>query len=56
MNELFVGTGVALITPFSLNKKIDFNALERIIKFVNLPEINYLSIIGTTAELSLIHI
>ena len=50
MNELFVGTGVALITPFSLNKKIDFNALERIIKFVNLPEINYLSIVGTTAE------
>ena len=50
MNKLFVGTGVALVTPFLLDKKIDFKALERIIKFVDLPEINYLSIIGTTAE------
>jgi len=50
MNELFAGTGVALVTPFSLNKEVDFDALERIIKFVNLPEINYLSIVGTTAE------
>ena len=50
MNELFRGTGVALVTPFLLNKKIDFEALERIIKFVDFPEINYLSIVGTTAE------
>ena len=50
MNELFVGTGVAMVTPFLLDKKIDFKALERIIKFVDLPEINYLSIVGTTAE------
>ena len=50
MNELFVGTGVALVTPFLSNKKIDFESLERIIKFVDIPEINYLSIVGTTAE------
>ena len=45
MNELFVGTGVALVTPFLLNKKIDFESLERIIKFVDIPEINYFSIL-----------
>ena len=50
MDELFVGTGVALVTPFLLNKKIDFESLERIIKFVDTPEINYFSIVGTTAE------
>ena len=50
MNELFVGTGVALVTPFLLDKKIDFMALERIIKFVDLPEINYLSAVVPTIE------
>ena len=50
MNELFVGTGVALVTPFLSDKKIDYNSLERIIKFVDLPEIDYLAIMGTTGE------
>ncbi len=50
MNELFVGTGVALVTPFLSDKKIDYDSLERIIKFVDLPEINYLAIMGTTGE------
>jgi len=50
MNELFVGTGVALVTPFLSDKKIDYDSLERIIKFVDLPEIDYLSIMGTTGE------
>ena len=50
MNELFVGTGVALVTPFLSDKRIDYSSLERIIKFVDLPEINYLAIMGTTGE------
>ena len=50
MNELFVGTGVALVTPFLSDKKIDYDSLERIIKFVDLPEIDYLAIMGTTGE------
>jgi len=50
MNELFVGTGVALVTPFLSDKKIDYDSLERIIKFVDLPEIDYLTIMGTTGE------
>ena len=50
MNKLFVGTGVALVTPFLSDKKIDYNSLERIIKFVDLPQINYLTILGTTGE------
>ena len=52
MNELFVGTGVALVTPFLSDKKIDYDSLERIIKFVDLPEIDYLAIMGTTGESS----
>ena len=50
MNKLFVGTGVALVTPFLSDKKIDYNSLKRIIKFVDLPQINYLTILGTTGE------
>ena len=50
MNELFVGTGVALVTPFLSDKKIDYDSLDRIIKFVDLPEIDYLAIMGTTGE------
>ena len=50
MNKLFVGTGVALVTPFLSDKKIDYHSLERIIKFVDIPEINYLVIIGSTGE------
>ena len=50
MSELFVGTGVALVTPFLSDKRIDYDSLERIIKFVDLPEINYLAIIGSTGE------
>ena len=50
MSKLFVGTGVALVTPFLSDKRIDYDSLERIIKFVDLPEINYLAIIGSTGE------
>ena len=50
MSKLFLGTGVALITPFLSDNKIDYNSLERIIKFVDLPQINYFAILGTTGE------
>jgi 4-hydroxy-tetrahydrodipicolinate synthase len=43
------GIGVALITPFKRNRKIDFKSIEKILNYL-LNEINYLVILGTTGE------
>lgn len=44
------GTGVALITPFTKQGFIDFNALEKIIDHVINGEIEYIVTLGTTGE------
>ena len=49
MSQLFKGAGVALITPFA-NNKIDFNALENVIRNQVLGGMDYLVALGTTAE------
>ncbi len=48
--EQFFGTGVALVTPFGIDDKIDFIALEQLVKFQIDNGINYLVVLGTTAE------
>lgn len=45
----FRGTGVALITPFK-EKKVDYDALERIIENVISKGVEYLVSLGTTGE------
>ncbi len=49
INEL-KGTGVAIVTPFSANKSIDFNALEKLIEYHITNGTNYLVVLGTTGE------
>ena len=49
MNK-FKGTGVALVTPFSKNGKVDYNGLEKLVKFQIDNGINYLVVQGTTGE------
>lgn len=44
------GTGVALITPFDRNKKIDFDALNKIIDHCIDRGVDYLVSMGTTGE------
>lgn len=34
MNTKFLGTGVALITPFQQDKSVDVQALERLVNYV----------------------
>jgi 4-hydroxy-tetrahydrodipicolinate synthase len=46
----FIGTGVALVTPFTSDKKVDFLALERLVNFQIEQGINYLVVLGTTGE------
>lgn len=49
MKEL-VGTGVALITPFREDMTVDVNSLQNIVQFNIDNGINYLVVLGTTAE------
>ena len=44
------GMGVALITPFRADKSIDFPALERLLEYQIASGIDYLVVLGTTAE------
>lgn len=50
MSERFKGAGVALVTPFSQNNKIDFNALQKITENQVNSGMDYLVALGTTAE------
>ncbi|MBC3848030.1 4-hydroxy-tetrahydrodipicolinate synthase [Winogradskyella echinorum] len=46
----FIGTGVALITPFNADLSIDFNALEQLVEYNIANGTDYLVISGTTGE------
>lgn len=46
----FLGTGVALITPFKSDFSVDVQALKNIVNFNIENGINYLVVLGTTAE------
>lgn len=49
MQEL-LGTGVALVTPFNRDKSVDVAGLERLVNFQINNGVNYLVVLGTTAE------
>ena len=48
--QKFVGTGVALVTPFKDNLSVDFDALTKLVNFNIENGVDYLVINGTTAE------
>ena len=48
--QKFVGTGVALVTPFKEDKSVDFEALIKLVEFNIDNGIDYLVINGTTGE------
>lgn len=48
--EAFIGTGVALITPFKEDLSVDTEALTRVVKDQIANGIDYLVVLGTTAE------
>ncbi|MFN5772438.1 dihydrodipicolinate synthase family protein, partial [Flavobacterium sp.] len=45
-----IGTGVALVTPFQKEGAVDTEALTRIVNFQIENGIEYLVVLGTTAE------
>ncbi|MGE5428719.1 MAG: dihydrodipicolinate synthase family protein, partial [Methylococcaceae bacterium] len=50
MTHPFTGAGVALITPFNEDKSVDYNSLEQLIEELISGGIDYVVVLGTTAE------
>ena len=50
IQEQLKGTGVAIITPFTQNNKIDFNALGKVIDAMITAGVEYIVTLGTTGE------
>ena len=48
--QSLIGTGVALVTPFKKDFSVDTEALAKITNFVIEGGVEYLVILGTTAE------
>ncbi len=54
MNQ-FKGTGVALVTPFKADNSIDFDALEKIVNYNIDGGVEYLVVLGTTGEATVLN-
>ncbi len=50
--EQLKGTGVALVTPFTSDNEVDYQALENLVNYQIENGIDYLVVLGTTAETS----
>ncbi len=50
MNDIFRGTGVAVVTPFHKHGTIDFTAFERLIEHLICNKVDYIVVMGTTGE------
>ncbi|MCX6307333.1 MAG: dihydrodipicolinate synthase family protein, partial [Bacteroidia bacterium] len=50
INNKLTGMGVALITPFKEDESVDFTALGRLVDYQIKSGIDYLVVLGTTAE------
>ena len=49
-NKKLIGTGVAIVTPFNKNGKVDVNALTKIVKHLHEGPVDYIVVLGTTGE------
>ena len=49
-NNKFIGTGVALITPFDELNNVDYKSLNKLIENSLRNGVNYFVVLGTTAE------
>ncbi len=50
MQNLFKGTGVALVTPFNSELKIDYDSFEKLLEFNSNGGVDYFVVNGTTGE------
>ncbi|MFN0081095.1 MAG: 4-hydroxy-tetrahydrodipicolinate synthase [Ferruginibacter sp.] len=50
LRKILAGTGVAIVTPFSQDLSVDYNALEKLIDYTVANGVNYIVTLGTTGE------
>jgi 4-hydroxy-tetrahydrodipicolinate synthase len=50
LRPILSGTGVAIVTPFSKDHQVDFNALGKLIDFIIEGGVEYIVTLGTTGE------
>jgi 4-hydroxy-tetrahydrodipicolinate synthase len=50
MSSRFKGLGVAMVTPFDKNNEIDYSAVERLVEHLIAGGVDYIVLLGTTAE------
>lgn len=55
LREKFTGTGIAIITPFHSDGKIDWGSFSKLIEFWIKGKVEYLVVMGTTGESATIH-
>mgnify|MGYP001795792286 CR=1 FL=1 len=48
--QSLIGTGVAVVTPFAVNKEVDFPSLKKVIHHLIKGGVEYLVVMGTTGE------
>ena len=51
----FTGTGIAIVTPFHADEKIDWESFSKLIEFWIKGKVEYLVVLGTTGESATIH-
>jgi len=55
LRKKFTGTGVAIVTPFHEDGKIDWDSFRKVIEFQIKGGVEYLVVLGTTGESATIH-
>jgi 4-hydroxy-tetrahydrodipicolinate synthase len=55
LRDKFTGTGIAIVTPFHADGKIDWDSFSKLIEFWIKGKVEYLVVLGTTGESATIH-
>ncbi len=55
LRDKFTGTGIAIVTPFHADGKIDWESFKKLINFWIAGKVEYLVVLGTTGESATIH-
>lgn len=55
LRKKFTGTGIAIVTPFLADGKIDWESLKKLVEFWIAGNVEYLVVLGTTGESATVH-
>jgi 4-hydroxy-tetrahydrodipicolinate synthase len=55
LRQKFTGTGIAIVTPFHADGKIDYDSFRKLINFWIEGKVEYLVVLGTTGESATVH-